>query len=156
MPFPMVPAPTIPMVWICFMSSCRSSPLDCHCDGIATAQTQGCDPSPRFAPDHFVNQSDENPCTTCSYGMAEGDCTAVDVDFFRRKPKLLNHSDRLHRKCFIEFEEIHAFRCPSGFDKELLNCLDGRHHYQCGFDTAYGMPDDSGQRCPSKLAGALR
>ena len=55
---------------------------------------------------HFVKQGGEDARTGAAQWMTQGNCPTVDVgQISGGRPKLLDHCQGLHGKCFIELNQ---------------------------------------------------
>jgi len=88
--------------------------------------------------------------------MAERDRAAVHVDSGRLDPQLAQHRDHLHRKRFVDLEEIHVLQVPAGFLRDLAHRFDRRHQHQLRRQAAGGLADDSCEGRQAERAGLLR
>src|SRR5271157_267457 len=112
--------------------------------GVAAAQAEGGDALLAIAAPQFIEERDEDAGTGSSDGMAEGDCSPVDVHLFGIQAELAGDGNGGYRKCFIEFEKVDILvAVPTGFGEQFFDRVDRSHHDPFGLETADGLRDDA-------------
>jgi hypothetical protein len=87
--------------------------------------------------------------------VAERDCAAVHVQFFRRDRQVAQHGERLRRKRFVEFDEIEVVEAHA---RTLEQLPDGRNRsdpHDPRVDARARPSDDPCERLDASSRGAF-
>src|SRR5699024_10132389 len=114
---------------------------------LATTATNSCDAKSTATTLQLINQCQNNAGTTSPNRMAEGNCSTVDIDFFRINLSDFMTGERYCCECFIDFKQIDVVFLITGFLQKLIDHKPWCFRKVFCLDRNLRMAEDSCHRC---------